>query len=111
MMDFLTPNIAHAESLNAFIGNVDNQIINPLISLLFALAIVYFLFGAFEFIVNGANDEKKTAGKSHMMWGIIGLVIMMGVWTILGVVLNTFGISKSEIDPQNSTVNLRNYTP
>lgn len=92
--------------LNGFIRNVDNMIINPLIGLLFALAIVYFLYGVFEFISNQANEEKKTTGKSHMMWGIIGITIMMGVWTILGIVLSTLGISKSEINPEQGTVNL-----
>jgi hypothetical protein len=58
----------------------------------------------FEFIGNGDNDEKKTTGKSHMLWGIIGITIMMGVWTILGVILNTLDIKG--IDPEKGTVKL-----
>lgn len=101
---------AHAasSSLNQFIGNVDRMIINPLIGLLFALAIVYFLYGIFEFLSNQENEEKKTTGKSHMLWGIIGITIMMGVWAILGVVLNTLGISEEQINPEQGTVNLSN---
>ena len=95
-----------ATNLNEFIKNVDVMIINPLIELLFALAIVYFLYGVFEFLSNQANEEKKTTGKSHMLWGIVGITIMMGVWTILGILLNTLGINKSEIDPEAGTVNL-----
>ena len=105
-MNLFSPKIAYAD-LNAFIGKVDTQIINPLIIFLFALAVVYFLYGAFEFIANGANDEKKTTGKSHMLWGVIGLTIMMGVWFILGVILNTLGIDKSQINPETGMVNLR----
>jgi uncharacterized membrane protein YidH (DUF202 family) len=97
---------AASTSLNGFIGNVDTMIINPLIGFLFALAIVYFLYGVFEFLSNQENEEKKTTGKQHMIWGIVGITIMMGVWTILGVVLNTLGISKGQIDPQNGTVQL-----
>lgn len=108
-MDFLSTKIAYAasSSFDEFIGNVDNMIINPLIGLLFALAIVYFLYGVFEFLSNQANEEKKTTGKSHMMWGIIGITIMMGVWTILSIVLNTLGINKSEINPEAGTVQLK----
>lgn len=107
-MDLLSTKIAYAAStsFDGFIRNVESMIIDPLIGLLFALAIVYFLYGVFEFISNQANEEKKTTGKSHMLWGIIGITIMMGVWTILGIVLNTLGIDKSEIDPENGTVNL-----
>ncbi|MDD5721479.1 MAG: hypothetical protein PHT16_03495 [Candidatus Pacebacteria bacterium] len=107
-MDFLSTKIAFAasSSFDGFIWNVDTMIINPLIGLLFALAIVYFLYGVFEFLSNQANEEKKTTGKNHMIWGVVGITIMMGVWTILGIVLNTLGISKGEIDPEAGTVHL-----
>ena len=108
-MDLFTTKVAYA-SFSSFLTNVDNQIVNPLILFLFALAVVYFLYGLLEFIGNGANDEKKTTGKSHMLWGVVGLTIMMGVWTILNVILNTFNI-KNQIDPENGTVHLDTYTP
>lgn len=112
-MDLFSPNIAYAAStsLNEFIGKVDTMIINPLIAFLFALAVVYFLYGVLEFIMNQENEEKKTTGKSHMLWGIIGITIMMGVWTILSLILNTLGIPKSEIDPKEGNVNLSPYNP
>ena len=107
-MDLFSTKIAFAAStnLNEFIGNVDTMIINPLIEFLFALAIVYFLYGVFEFLSNQENEEKKTTGKSHMIWGIVGITIMMGVWTILSIVLNTMNIPKDQIDPENGTVHL-----
>lgn len=101
-MDLFFTKIAYAESVDSFIGKVDTLIINPIIYFLFALAIVYFLYGVFEFIANGANDEKKTAGKSHMIWGIVGLTIMMGVFTIMNIILNTFNITG--INPEQGTV-------
>ena len=107
-MDLFSTKIAYAD-LNSFIGNVNREIINPLIMLLFALAVAYFLYGALEFIINGQNEEKKTSGKSHMLWGVIGITIMMGVWFILSVILNTFGIPKSEINPEQGTVQLKPY--
>ena len=107
-MDLFSTKIAYAasSSFDTFIGKVDSMIINPLISLLFALAVVFFLYGVFEFISNQENEEKKTTGKNHMIWGIVGITIMMGVWTILGIVLNTLGISSSEINPEQGTVHL-----
>jgi len=104
-MDLLSTKVAYA-SVDSFIGKVDTLIINPLIVLLFALALAYFFYGVFEFIANGDNDEKKTTGKSHMLWGVVGLTVMMGVWAILGVILSTFGISQSQINPEQGTVNL-----
>jgi uncharacterized membrane protein YidH (DUF202 family) len=90
--------------LDAFILKVDQMIIDPLIGLLFALAIMYFLYGMVQFLLNQDNDEKKTTGKSHMIWGIVGITIMLGVFTILNIVLDTFQIKG--INPQQGTVQL-----
>ena len=108
-MDLLSAKITYAAAstnLNGFIANVNREIINPLITLLFALALVYFLYGLYEFIAGGANDEKKTTGKSHMLWGLIGVTIMMAVWTILGIILSTLNIPKTQINPEQGTVKL-----
>lgn len=112
-MDFALVNAAYAasKSVDAFIRNVNKLIINPLIVLLFALALAYFLWGVFEFLSNAENEEKKTAGKSHMLYGIVGITIMMGVWAILGIITNTLNIPKSEIDVQKGTVELPPYNP
>jgi uncharacterized membrane protein YidH (DUF202 family) len=109
MMDLFSTKIAYAD-LNGFIGKVDTMIINPIILFLFALAIVYFLYGVLEFLMNQENEEKKTTGKSHMLWGIIGITIMLGVWTILGIVVNTLGVS-GQINPEKGTVNLPSSNP
>ncbi len=102
--------IAYA-SVDSFVANVDRLIINPLITFLFALALAYFLYGVLEFFLNQENEEKRTASKKHMLWGVIGLTIMMGVWAILGIILNTLNISESEINPEQGTVKLKDYTP
>ncbi len=78
--------------LDAFIAKVNAMIINPLIAFLFALAILYFLYGMVQFMLNQDNEEAKSTGKQHMIWGVIGITIMMGVWTILRIVLRTFDI-------------------
>lgn len=105
-MDLFFVNVAYAasNSVDGFIKNVDKFIINPLIVFLFALAVLFFLFGLLQFIMNQDNEEKKTAGKKHMLWGVIGLTIMMGVFFIMQMILNTFGISG--INVKQGTVQL-----
>ncbi len=104
-MDLFFINIAYAsESVDQFIVNVDKLIINPLILFLFALAVVYFLYGIFEFVSNQENEEKRTQGKKHMIWAVIGITIMMGVYMILHIIMNTFDIKG--INPEQGTVNL-----
>lgn len=103
-MNLFSTKVAYAAStsLNEFIANVDSAIINPLIALLFALAVVYFLYGVFKFIANQDNEEKRTEGRKHMIYGIIGITIMMGVFFIMNLLLNTLGINY--VHPEQGTV-------
>lgn len=106
LLDLFSPRIAYA-SFNEFLTNVNREIINPLILFLFALAIVFFLWGMVECLMTQDEAEGKTTCRQHMIWGIIGIAIMMCVWTIMNIVLNTFNIPRSEINPQENTVNLQ----
>lgn len=75
-----------------FLNNLVALIIQPLVNLLFALAVVYFLFGASKFILNAADSKGREDGKQALIWGLVGLFIMSAVWGILGVLTKTFGI-------------------
>jgi succinate dehydrogenase/fumarate reductase cytochrome b subunit len=111
-MNLFLPNVAYAQNgdrFNDFLANVNSLIINPLIGLLFALAVVFFLYGVFEFIKDAENEESRTTGKNHMIWGIVGITVMLGVWGILNIVLNTLDIRG--INPEENTVNLPEYNP
>lgn len=97
IFDLLAPKVAYA-SFDDFLKKVNGEIINPLILFLFALAILFFLWGMLQFLFNQDNEEAINTGKSHMIWGIIGIAIMMGVWTIMNIILNTFNITDIKID-------------
>ena len=80
-------------TVSGFLKKVDTAIITPLILLLFGLALVYFLWGLFVFIQSTDSDEGRTIGKQHMIWGVIGMVIMLAARTIIALGLRTFGVS------------------
>ncbi|MBP9715353.1 MAG: hypothetical protein KBD52_02595 [Candidatus Pacebacteria bacterium] len=100
-MNLFFINTAYA-SADTFIANVNKLIVNPLIGLMFAVALAYFLYGITEFLMNTENEEKRTAGKSHMLWGIIGLFIMFAVWGLLNLIINTFDLKG--VHPDSNTV-------
>jgi len=37
------------------------------------------------------NPAASAAGRSHMLWGIIGMAIMFGVFGIIGFIARTVG--------------------
>lgn len=78
--------------LNGFLDKVVEQIINPIILLLAGAAFVVFVWGIFEFITHAGDETKRAEGRKAIFWGLIGLVIIFGVYGILNVVLGTFGL-------------------
>lgn len=80
------------QTLFRFIDNVVDSIINPLIGLLFALALLYFVWGASQFVLNAGNEDGRKKGKEAMMYGLIGLFLMSAVLGILAVVTSTFDV-------------------
>jgi len=71
---------------------IEENILNPLVALLLALAVLYFLFGVFEFIKGSSDSTDRATGGRHILWGIIGLVIMISVYGILRILTNTLGV-------------------
>lgn len=75
------------------LNRINEVILNPIIYLLFAVALLVFLWGIFQMINGAASDEARSKGRQNIMWGIIGMLIMVSVYGILNIVLNTFGIT------------------
>ena len=107
LTSLLIPNIAYADDIDTFISKVNKVIVNPLILLLFGLALMYFLWGLFNFISNQDNEDERTSGKMHMMYGIIGMTIMMSVFAIMQIILNTFNVT--DVNIKTGTVQLDTY--
>jgi hypothetical protein len=76
-----------------FVDLLITNILNPLLYVLFAAAMIVFLYGVVQFIWGlsiGATDDPKKDGKMHMLFGLIGLFIMLTAFSIIGLVVNTF---------------------
>ncbi len=79
-------------AIDHFLNIIETQLINPLVTLLVLAAFVLFVFGVVEYIRNAANDEKRAEGQQHILWGIIGLVIIFGASALvsfLGSIVNS----------------------
>jgi FtsH-binding integral membrane protein len=62
------------------------NILNPITGFLGAIAIAVFLFGVLQFIMNSENEDGIARAKKYMMWGLIGLFIMLSAWGIIGLI-------------------------
>lgn len=58
--------------------------------------IVYFLLAAFEWITSGGDSGKLTTARNKMMQGILGLVILVAAYGIIGLIGSIVGIELLE---------------
>jgi len=59
-------------------------IIEPVISLLFAVALLVMVWKLIDaWIINPGDTKKLEEGRQYAIWGIIGLVIMSTIWAIV----------------------------
>lgn len=101
-MLFVIP--VHAAQIDTLVRAVNKFVINPLIILIFAVALAYFLFGVVGFLVKADNEEARTKGKKHMLWGIVGMFIMIAVFAIMQILITSLGVEG--VDIQTGKVNL-----
>ena len=76
-----------------FLKKVDNLVLNPVILLLFAVSVVYFLYGIVKFLSLESGDKSRDEARNAILWGIIGMVIMFSVYGIIKFLLSSFGIT------------------
>lgn len=96
-MNFEFTPIAEA-SVTTLMQSINKVIINPIIFFLFALAMVYFLYGVAQYLLSPDNEEVHKKSKTHMLYGVIGLFIMVAVFGIMNLILNTVGEDKIRIE-------------
>ena len=78
-------------NFNNLLNSILSNIISPIIYLIIALAVIYFLWGVVVFIKNADNAEKREEGYKHMIWGIIGIFIMISAKGIVNIITSTMG--------------------
>ena len=91
---FTTPLMALAQTSSVRsvwdIFTLLNQALNRIVPFLIALAVVWFIWEVFQYTIAG-EEEKKGKAKSGMIWGIVGIFIMVSVWGLVAILQGTFG--------------------
>ena len=70
--------------------------VDTIVPLLFAIALVVFLWGMVQFIMNAENEEKREKYRNFMLWGIVGLAVMSAIWGLVAIFTKTFDIDSSK---------------
>lgn len=81
------PNLGTVQSILCRIGNI----LDTLIPILVVLGVVYFIWGVVQYIIS-SDEESKAKGRTNMIYGIIGLVVIVAMWGLVGIIVKTFDV-------------------
>jgi hypothetical protein len=70
------------------------QLFNSIVPVLIALGVLYFVWGVIQFVMAG-DEEAKTAGRDRIVFGVVGLAVIIGVWGLVNFLRNTFGLNNN----------------
>jgi hypothetical protein len=112
----IIPSIAKGQALTQ-ISNVNNLVTriagigNIITYLLVALAVIYIVWHIVQYFIKGDGDRKEVG--MNILWGIVGLFIIVSLWGLVNILVNTFytdpNIPKNRF-PSADFINNRNNT-
>lgn len=78
---------------DAILSRVVTELFSPMYQLAVGVTIVYFLYGVTRYIIdlNSSNAQNQENGRSHLLYGMIGLFIILSVGGILKVMDEVLG--------------------
>lgn len=77
------------------------SIIQPVVELMFAAAVFFFLWNVFMVITKSDQPAELAKFKSKVGWGIVAIAAMASVWGLVALVLGSTGFDTT------STLNIR----
>lgn len=92
----IAPLFVYAAATDTFFSKV-KDFTNQGIGLLLGIATLVFLVGVIQYVIAGGDEKKATAAKSYMLYGIIGLVLMVAAWGLVNLVVDTLGLNTTSI--------------
>lgn len=102
------PSVAFAQQItgsnsitnfDTLVGRLTN-IGNVVIELLIAFAVIYIIVTVVRFIMS--DGEKRGELRTSILWGIVGLFVILSIWGLVRILTNTFRTDNRDIPSQRN---------
>jgi len=84
---------APIRDLETFVCKI-GDILNVVVPILIALGVVYFIWGVITYVI-ASDEEAKQSGRNRIIFGIIGLAVIIGLWGLVRILTGTFGVENT----------------
>lgn len=90
----LGPSIAFAQQLQGVTNllNSISRLVDGALPVVVGLALLAFFWGLMKFIFAAGSEDNKEDGKRIMIYGLIGMFVMVAVWGLVGFIADNVGV-------------------
>ena len=75
--------------VNEILTNIQNTL-NTVVTLLFILEALLFIWGAIQFIIK-ADPKSSEMGRNYMLWSVIAMAVTVAAWGFARIIIRYFG--------------------
>lgn len=83
------------------------NIINLIIPFLVGLAVLFIIYGIVNFISSAGDEEARANAKQFIIWGIIGVFLMLSIWGLVNILVNSIPVDNAKLQNDLSNPNNR----
>jgi len=92
--------ITDANSLTYKLTNLGNT----LIGILIAFAVIWIIINVVRFIMKADSPEDRKPIQGAILWGIVGLFVILSIWGLVRILTNTFRTDSTAPTDQYPTI-------
>ncbi len=78
------------------------NILNLIIPFLVGLAVFIIIYGILGYISQAADEERRAEARNFILWGVVAVFIMLSVWGLVTILINTFDLNNSNAVVQDT---------
>jgi len=67
-------------------------LLDQLVVFLVALAVVWFIWNVIKYTISD-DEEKKGKAKEQMIYGIVGIAVIVSIWGLVAILQSIFGVN------------------
>ena len=93
-----TGEIDASEGLGRALYSVIDFINSAILPFVFAIAVLVLIWGIFQFVTSGGDEEKRKKGRDTIVWGVIFLFVMLAIVGLVNLLVKTFDFNDRAIE-------------
>lgn len=107
----LSPSFAFAQQLNDIntVAAKATNIGNLVVEIIIALSVIWIIISAFRYFIAGGEEDRAKGGMA-VLFGVIGLFVILSVWGLVYLLKNSFTFSRNTA-PTEEINKIKNQPP